>query len=309
MTDPRTIDPDLLGRWVAIASLLASARELEGRGGGAWRPLGLVAADTAIEAILGTIATSLGEAPGRDATFEQTFQLADGALAGGPHAIDQSLRTRIHTIHRQRNAAVHHGDEPGGQAVSRAIATALELRELAVNALTLLEAFRDAGPARAVGRIVAIEPISTSLGEAERLLGLGQLLAAADQCAIALDAALERVKPDIRSYKRVPIDTPRDVVKAIAGVSEQTVLHEAWILALGIGIRPVELERLQRVVGEPIFTAPNGPPTEVIHSERVTLTEALVTWALRTTTDVVFRLWQGEALASRPWPYDDEDVD
>lgn len=77
-TDPQTIDPDLLGRWVAIASLLASAQELDARGGGAWRPLALVAADNATESILGTIATSLGEPPGRDATFEQTLRLARG---------------------------------------------------------------------------------------------------------------------------------------------------------------------------------------------------------------------------------------
>jgi hypothetical protein len=303
-TDPRTLDPDLLGRWVAIASLLASAQELDERGGGAWRPLALVAADNAVESILGTIASSLGEPPGRDATFEQTLQLAEAALAGGANAIDQSLRTRILTTHRHRNAAVHHGAEPAGRAVARAIETALELRQRAIDSLTLLEAFRDSGPASAVGRLVGLEPIATPLTKAERFLVEGELLSAADQCAIALHEAIERVKPGLRTYELLSRGRMRDRVDELDEmVREQNRLHEAWILAIGLGIRPVELSRLRRVLGEPIYLINGGGEPDSVDRSEIELTEALVSWALRTTTDVIFRLWQSESLSPNPWPY------
>ncbi len=308
--DPASVDPDLLARWIAIASLIAGAEDLQARGGGPWPPLALVAADTANEAILGTIATSLDRPPEPLAVFDRVYQLANEALIDDGHPFDQLLRNRINELHRQRNLAVHVGGRASDAVVKRAIETARELREHAVSVLTLLEAFREAGPARAVGRLVGIEPVKTALAEAERLLAAGDLEAAADQCAIALGAALERARPGLRSYKTIPgLDPNRDrqLWFAVQRADETARLHEAWIVALGLGLRPVELERLQRVLGEPLPDAEG--PVEVEHEERPELSESIVRWAVHLTTDVVFRLWQGQALAARPWPYLDDDED
>jgi hypothetical protein len=305
--DPTTVDQDLLARWLAISALLASAQDLQARGGGPWPPLALVAADTANEAILGTIATALGRPPDKDATFDQIYHLAVEALVPTARPLTQSLRTRVPEMHRQRNTAVHLSVDPGPKAIARALETADDLRSHAVDALALLEAFRSSGPVRAVASKIGLEPIASALIEAEQFLAAGRLQDAADQCSIALGTALERVRPGLRSYKHVSGLDPnkeRHLWFAVQRADENARLHEAWILALGLGLRPVELARLQRVLGVPVFDGPRF--VEVEHDEAVELTEPIVTWAVRLTTDIIFRLWQGESLAARPWPYLDE---
>lgn len=193
------LDPDLVARWIAIAALLASAQDLQARGGGAWPALALIAADTANETILGTIAVAGGKYPARDASFEDTYNLALAALDELEHTMPQGLRTRVVTVHRHRNAAVHAGVEPAPKVIRRALETAADLRSLAVDALELMESFRTAGPVTAVAKVVGIEPIASALIGAEQHLEADRLERAADQCAIALDAALERVKPGLRS--------------------------------------------------------------------------------------------------------------
>jgi hypothetical protein len=298
-------DPEILGRWIAIAALMASAVDLQARGGGPWPALALVAADTANEAILGTIAASGANPPDRDALFDQVYSAAVAELGARGHPMPGSLKARVQNMHRQRNGAVHLNIEPTTRAIETAIRTTIELRDLVVVAVAHLEAFRASGPTRAVATIVGIESISGALTDAERLLGEGRLVEAADACAVALDGALERVRPGLRSYKHVgPLNpTERNLGYALQRADETANLHETWILALGLGLRPVELARLQRIVGQPDGTFKVPEPIE--RDPKVELTLPVVTWALRVTTDVIYRLHQGEGLSQREWPYDD----
>lgn len=65
-------DPELFIRWLTIEHLLTSARELQGRGGGARPSLAVISADAATETILLLVAMS--ENPPRDrAMFEDVY--------------------------------------------------------------------------------------------------------------------------------------------------------------------------------------------------------------------------------------------
>jgi hypothetical protein len=304
-------DLELIGQWIAIAAMLASAEELRARGGGGWPALAIVAADTANEAILGTVAGNAPKPPAPSALWPDIYNAAVRAFRDHyKHPMTESLMRRVRQIHRHRNGAVHDGIDPGPRVLDSALATAAELRSLAVDALELLEAFRTSGPSRAVAGVVKIAPIGDPLAEAEDLLNQDALEAAADKCAIALEAALERAKPNIRSYKGLTARRDDDRVDSMFAIfAEQRQLHEAWILALGLGLRPIELRRLQRVLGQPMRSIREvGEVSEVMRDKSVKLTRPTVQWAVRTTTDVVFRLWQSESLAPRPWPFlDDED--
>jgi len=304
-------DPDLLARWIGVAGLLASAEELQTRRGGAWPGLALITADTADEAVLGLIAASGTPPPSERDTFDRIYELALAVLDERGHTMPQGLRTRLLQVHRQRNLAVHLGVEPAPRMVQTALRTATELRSLAIDSLEILEAFRTAGPVRAVAHVIAIPVISQALSEAERLLGEDQLVEAADQAAIALHEALERVSPSLRTRPRgfrIPhID--REVRDALSGLRDRANRHEAWILATGLGLRPRELRRLQRTVGEPIYTMAGPQPHSIPRDPRVELNRPLVEWAVLTTADIIYRLWQDDSLflSDDPWREELED--
>jgi len=297
-------DPELVGQWVAIAAMLASAQELHARGGGGWPPLAVIAADTACEAVLAMAAAKAPKPAGPEARWPELFSAAVVAFRDVlGHPMRDGLMRRLKTLHEQRNAAVHDGTDPGPRAIDAALETAAELRNLAVDGLELLEAFRDGGPSAVVARVIDIDPVSRPLREAEEHLGRDELEPAADRCAVALHEALERVKPGLETYRTPTSTRAPDRADQVFGIlRDQARLHQAWILAFGLGLRPIELARLQRLLGEP-------DDEGVYRAKGVTLDRAGVQWAVRTTTDVIFRLWLSESLAPRPWPWLEDDDD
>lgn len=309
-------DPELFTRWLTIAHLLTSAEELQARGGWAWPSLAIVAADAATEAMLGLVANASANPPSDRAKFEDILSVAVDELRLHGGDISTSLRTRTLASHRARNAAIHEGTSPGANTVNAAIKAAIELRDLIAGTLDPLAPFGGAGPVRAIATIVDFQPISVPLAEAERLLTEGSFTQAADHAAIALDAALARVKPPLRGRpsRMVPTGSFRGKFSSPTGVStgwpsplgaaerqldtilgnlrDQLTHHEAWILAGGLGMRPAELAELQRVLGTPW----RGGTVTVQRDEKVTLTREVVESALLRTADLVYRLWQGGSL-------------
>ena len=293
-------DPDLLARWIGVAQLLASAGEMQTRGGGAWPGLALVTADTANEAILGMIAASGPRPPTERDHFDQVYSLAFAVLRDSGHPMPASLSNRVLQVHRLRNLAVHLGAAPPTRMVETALRTATELRGLAIDALDVLEAFRDSGPVRAVAEIVALEAVSIPLAEAERLLSSGDLEGAANQASIALDGALSRVTPALRSWRssriRTGRDWARDLKEAVEALTDRSNRMEAWIVAAGVGLTPGELDRLQRLVGSPVYTLGGPQPHSINRDPKVELTAGAVEWAVLSTADVIYRLWQNDSM-------------
>jgi hypothetical protein len=307
--DPKDVDPELLGQWLAISAMLASAQETHARGGGGWPPLAVVAADTACEALLSMVAARGIKPPNSEAKWPELYSAAVATFRGPlKRPMSESLMRRLKTLHSLRNAAVHDGTDPGRRAVETALSTAADLRSHAVAGLELLEVFRTAGPIALVGHLVGVEPIASALIAAEAHLANDELIQAADEAAIALEAAIERVKPGLRSYRGLPYARQHERVDALDNiVREQTRLHEAWILAIGLGLRPIELRRLERLLGDPQQSITESRPSNVLRREGVVLTRPLVEWAVRLLADVVFRLWLSESLSPAPWPYLDKD--
>ena len=100
-------------------------------------------------------------------------------------------------------------------------------------------------------------------------------------------------------------DLPRELEETLKSHDDRADRLEAWILAIGLGLRPAELVRLQRLLGRPTYTLSRDPP-KVHRREDARLTPEDVEWALLTTADVTYRLWQGDAMKlGEPWSEED----
>lgn len=313
----RPPDPDLLSRWIAIAHLVTGAEELQSRESGAWPSLSLISADTANEALLGLIAGAGKTPPGERDPFERLFELARDFLNEQGQAMPQSLVTRVMQVHRGRNLAVHTGVGPALQLVQSAVRTAHDLRALAVDGLQLLEAFRDSGPVRAVAEQVDLQPVSGPLREADRSLREAKFTEAADWGAVVLDAVLARVDPRLRDWGHHPPQfrgsfpgrggfgseferAERALQDEFKAVHEREDRLEAWVLALGLGLRPVDLARLQHTLGRPWRR--DAQSASVTRSADADLSPQRVEAAILLTTDLVYRLWQSGSLGTgNPW--------
>lgn len=317
-------DPDLLARWIGVSSLLSTARDQLARRAGAWPRLALVSADTAAEAILGLIASSGQKALADRAGFEDVLAAAEEVIPLKP-----ALRARIRAAHRLRNSALHHGAEPASAAVRRAIDAASELRTVATSSSPLLEAFRTSGPVGAVAGLLADHlDIAARLQAAEAALGAGEWTVALDQAAIALESSIGRMRPALRDRwpfhrnldrhtRRLGADREieervrelsRNAEEALRQVDKRFEHIEAWLLAFGLGLQPVELARLRRTLGRVSWHfAPDEPS---IHRDKAVVVTAVVAeGAVLEVADVVFRMWAGGSLRPTADPFSDELAD
>lgn len=94
----------------------------------------------------------------------------------------------------------------------------------------------------------------------------------------------------------------RDLEAAFQNAEDRSDRLEAWILATGLGLRPAELARLQRVLGTPTYTLGGPQPHAIDRYRDVELTQPVVEAALLLTADVIFRLWQNDSMRlGEPW--------
>ncbi len=308
MTDqPMELDQDVLARWIGISSLIVSADEMLAREGGAWTRLALVATDAASEALLGLLAVDGPEPPAVNALFDDVYRGAIKALRAVERDLPAGLGGRLLDAHRLRNAALHIGSEPAGRAVARAIRATRDLRDVVIAGSPVLAPFQTSGPIQAIATYVAIDDISAPLLEADRLLREGELAKAVDQAAFAFDQALRRVEPPLRPRQgprvRPPNSTAGELIQTpfgrsrrpdeIGPVDNRLAQVESWVLALGIGLPPMKLAHLRRVLGE---TRYYGDHREVGRDPSIALTREVVDATILEVADVIFRLWQGGGL-------------
>jgi hypothetical protein len=94
----------------------------------------------------------------------------------------------------------------------------------------------------------------------------------------------------------------RDLDRTFAALDERDDRLEAWILAIGVGPRPSELMRLQRLLGRPLYTMGGPQPHAMIRDPNTELTQPAVEAALLLTADLIYRLWQSDNLRmGEPW--------
>ena len=283
---------------------------------GAWAGLAVVAADTAVEATLGLLATGgrVPPAAGAMEKFAELLRLAEAALADVGSPLDIGLRDKILRLHRSRNSAIHAGVVPPETVVTMAIDAARQVVAAAARTSPLLARISDAGPVAAVAEMVEVPLIRERLVTASDALKAGNLADAADNAALALDETLRRLDPPLRSSigRRLPTGKLATVNPYQSGrfgsvgideiarpIEDRADLMEAWVLALAVGLRPNELRDLRRVVGIVEYYG-SGP--KVGRRPDVVLTAALVEGRLLTIASVVFRLVaNGELRRRQPW--------
>jgi hypothetical protein len=293
-------DPDLLGRWLALTGLIASADEMVARRTGAWASLGLAAADTVSESVLGLLA-STGAAPLSDReTWEQVLNLAVDALRADSRELPRGLRQRLLRGHRLRNMALHLGTEPAPGEVARAVATAKELMEFAASGSATLQTLAGTGPLRAVGQLVGIADIADALTAADEALQAEKFTEAADKAAVALELAFRRMEPPLLPEHRSRVNFSlrvqefQDLDKFLDSIDRHVNRVEEWMLAVATGFRPAELRELRLLLGHVIFYS--GGNIEVRRGESVELSPSAVHRAALQVAGVIFRLWQTGSL-------------
>jgi len=292
-------DPDLLARWLAITGLIAGADQLAARRSWPSTALALASAMAAAEAILGLLATSGGRPPSDKVLFEDLLNLAAEALRDRGKDLEPGLRARLIRTQRQRNLAMHVGTDPSPQGAARAVQTVKELRDLAVSLSDELSAFGANGPVRAVARMVGIPGIGDQLVAAADALEEHRMTDALDAAAMALDVALSRVTPPLRppassAISRLQFEAEHDDI--LHGLEERSDRLEAWLLALALGLSPAVLARLQRTLGAVTWWGGAVARAEVSRRPNVDTSPSTTTDAILEVADIIFRLWQDDAL-------------
>lgn len=292
-------DSDLLDRWLGIPGLIDAADSFAAGRTGTWAGLAVVAADAAMETALGLVATGGPRPPDGQDRYADLLGQAEAAFTEADTPLSARLRERMLRTHRTRNSALHVGVEPSERSVQTALGAARELLEIAAATSPLLGQISRVGPVQAVAELVEVPSIMEALLGASEALGRGDLVGAADSAAIAFNATLERLAPPLRAHA----SAPRGQLQLVSsygppgtiGIYEVTRpnerradLAEAWLLALAIGLRPIEVEDLHRVLGD-VIRFLNGQ-TEARRASEIMLTAALVESSLLRVTAIVLRL-------------------
>ncbi|MFI5260100.1 MAG: hypothetical protein ACHQ01_10920 [Candidatus Limnocylindrales bacterium] len=308
---PALPDSDLLDRWLGILGLIDAADNFAARRTGPWAGLAVVAADAAMEAALGLVATGGPKPPDGQERYADLLGLAEVAFNEVGTPLSARLRERMVRTHRARNSALHVGAEPGERTVQAALGAARELLAIAAATSPLLEQISRVGPVQAVAELVDVFSIREALLVAAEALGQGDLVRAADSAAIAFNGALERLDPPLRARATMPRgklqlvssygpQRPIGIDEIIEPHEKRADLAEAWLLALAIGLRPNEVADLHRVLGHVVGFLDGR--IEVRRAPEIALTPALVESSLLTVASVVFRLVaNGELRLREPW--------
>jgi|BarGraNGADG00212_2_1021979.scaffolds.fasta_scaffold07670_3 hypothetical protein len=292
-------DSDLLDRWLGILGLIDAAGNFAARRTGTWAGLAVVAADAAMEAALGLVATGGAKPPDGQERYADLLGLAEAAFKEAGSPLSARLRERMVRTHRARNSALHVGVEPGERTVQTALGAARELLVITAATSPLLEQISRVGPVQAVAQLVEVPSIREALLASSEALGRDDLVRAADSAAIAFIATLERLDPPLRARATKPRgkiqrvssygpERPIDIDEITRPFEMRANLAEAWLLALAIGLRPNEVKDLHRVLGK-VMRFLNGR-TEVERAPEIILTAALVESSLLKVTAIIFRL-------------------
>lgn len=305
-------DRIILQRWLAAVGLIRSAEESARIDTPETNASALLSAHAACEALLGLIAGVQPYKRGEDIPFGRL--LAKSATRA---RLRRDVTDDLDAVHRMRNDFVHASTAIHASEAGRAIDSARRLLDIAPRRVTGVFALSGSGGiGSAVASIIDVEAVGMWLRHADEMLRKGRLELAADGCARALDAAINRTKPRLYKDQRLSREassmdldhyasgTGRDRLRgALASRIEGL---DAWVLPLALGLSPAAYVHLRGLVGRQEDYDLRGGPVPVRRPATPPDRDG-VRQALSTTAEIVFRLWASGVLV--PWERDDRIVE
>lgn len=292
-------------RWVAAVGLLATAEEQRGADTAETNAMGLMGAHAACEAMLGLIVGPLphdSKQPARERYFPILLSLA--APAAKP-PLSNDLRDELFSMHDVRNAFVHGGAAVDGAELDRAIDAAHALAEhVPMPGRTSL-----VGVASVVADIIEMDAIGMWLRHADDQRALGHLRLSADGLARALDAALDRTVPRVRTRTgKTMQQVSRELQRIGLGMGWDTAMTETveaidqltrWVYPMALGTPPAALDFIRSVVGSAEGADLNGHPQRINRPSNDEPSSADLRRASSLVSRIILRLWAMDGLA--PW--------
>jgi hypothetical protein len=255
-------------RWVAAVGLLATAEELQGVDVPETNAMGLMGAHAACEAMLGLLAGNIPYVQGKpkEPPFPMVLELAAGKARP---RLTQTLRSELMAMHSVRNAFVH-----GGSTVdSHALDAAIDAAHALATHVPLPGHDRLVGVPTVVAAIINIEAIGIWLRHADEQRLKGNLRYSADSMARALDAALDRTVPRVRTRTgRSMMQTIQRMADISAGQAISRPFEELgealdqltrWVYPLALGASPATVDYIREVVGTQRRMDMGGAPNPV----------------------------------------------
>jgi hypothetical protein len=236
--------------------MLATAEDQRGADTPETNAMGLMGAHAASEAMLGLIVGPLPydkKEPPDERFFPSLLRLA--ASAAQP-PLSQTLRGELMTMHGVRNGFVHGGTTVDAAELDRAIDATHALAEhVPLPGHTQL-----VGVPTVVADIIQIEAIGMWLRHADEQRVKGRLRLSADGIARALEAAIDRTVPRVRSGTGTSsfMQVTRDLRAISQGrgfdPNERAVLFAIdqlteWVYPMALGTPPATLSYIRSIVG------------------------------------------------------------
>jgi len=293
-----------LYRWVAAVGLLAAAEEQRGADVPETNAMGLLAAHAACEAMLGLIVGVVPYTKGRpqDPTFPDLLEMA--APVAKPR-FQTGLKGDLMLMHRARNGFVHAGLTVDATELDRAIDAAHTLAEH----LPLPGHRRLVGISTVVADVIDLEAIGMWLRHADDMKQLGRLRLSADGIARALDAALDRTVPRVRTRTGV---TTRRTLREMKSISGGQALDDdlrattsaidsltRWVYPMALGTPPATVTYVRSIVGEERQLDVGGHPRPVARPSDDDPTVPDLRRASTIVSRIILRLWAMDGLAAR----------
>lgn len=293
-----------LYRWVAAVGLLAAAEDQRGADVPETNAMGLLAAHAACEAILGLVIGTLPYRQGKagDPSFPELLGKAEAVARP---AFATALHSDLLLMHRARNGFVHAGQTVDATELDRAIEAAHSLAEH----VPLPGNRRLVGTATVVADLIEIEAIGMWLRHADEMRLAGRLRWSADGVARALDAALDRTVPRVRTRTGMTMDdTVRELREIGAGLGfnrERKANMAAidsltrWVYPMALGTPPATIAYVRSVVGEETPVDVGGHPRRVDRPSNDDPPVADLRRASTIVSRIILRLWAMGSLAAR----------
>ena len=291
-------------RWVAAVGLLTAAEEQRGADVPEMSAIGLMGAHAACEAMLGLIIGPLPYAR-REPPRERYFPiLLDLAVEVAKPSLASALRDDLLTMHDVRNAFVHGGSIVDAAELDRAIDAAHSLAEHVPlpGRKTLV------GVPTVVADIIDIEAIGMWLRHADQQRAQHHLRLSADGIARALDAAIDRTVPPVRTRTGLSTQQVLRELRSIgAGRGFETATRETisaidqltrWVYPMALGTPPAALAYIRSIVGTEGRADVGGHPGPVRRPTDDEPSAADLRRASSLVSRIILRLWAMDGLAA-----------
>lgn len=299
-------------RWVAAVGLLATAEDQRGADTPETNAMGLMGAHAACEAMLGLIVGPLPYMKGQPADERYFPILLELAAPAAKPRLSQTLRGELMAMHGTRNGFVHGGATVDAAELDRAVDAGHALAEH----VPMPGHTRLVGVPTVVADIIEIEAIGMWLRHADEQRAQGGLRLSADGIARALDAALDRTVPRVRTRTG---KTMRQTIRGMQGISAGRGLDidttetvnaidqlTRWVYPMALGTPPATLDFVRSVVGSEQAVDLGGNPRPVTRPTNDEPSASDLRRASSLVSRIILRLWAMGGLA--PWRSDAEVV-